>query len=31
MEVLKDLKTISVQTVANYILKHFGPMSHLKL
>jgi len=31
MEALTKLGSTSAQTVANYILKHYGPMSHLKL
>lgn len=31
MEVMKDFKTIDTIVLSNYILKHYGPMSHLKL
>ena len=31
MEVIKDFKTIDTIVLSNYILKHYGPMSHLKL
>lgn len=31
MEVIKNLKTIDTIVLSNYILKHYGPMSHLKL
>lgn len=31
MEVINDYKTIDTIVLSNYILKHYGPMSHLKL
>lgn len=31
MEAIKDFKTIDTIVFSNYILKHYGPMSHLKL
>lgn len=31
MEVSKNINTIDSVVLANYILKHYGPMSHLKL
>jgi uncharacterized phage-associated protein len=31
METIKDYKTIDTIVLSNYILKHYGPMSHLKL
>lgn len=31
MEVINNLKTIDTIVLSNYILKHYGPMSHLKL
>lgn len=31
MEVTNSYKTIDTIVLANYILKHYGPMSHLKL
>lgn len=31
MEVINEYKTIDTIVLSNYILKHYGPMSHLKL
>ena len=31
MEVIKNISTIDAQLLADFILKNFGPMSHLKL
>lgn len=31
MEVINEYKTIDAIVLSNYILKHYGPMSHLKL
>ena len=31
MEAINVIGTSTAETVANYILKHYGPMSHLKL